>query len=79
MNKYNSAVVKQNHAETRQYTFNGFMMPAQPPLPSVPPAMGGCPLCDSSVYSYCSHKLIHDSCCCDFPGNLIDFFSFYLF
>lgn len=23
-----------------------------------------CPLCDSSVYSYCSDKLLHDACCC---------------
>ncbi|XP_017055224.1 glycine-rich cell wall structural protein [Drosophila ficusphila] len=29
----------------------------------------GCPLCDSSVYSYCSHKMVHDACCCDFPGG----------
>ncbi|XP_011181983.1 uncharacterized protein LOC105211967 [Zeugodacus cucurbitae] len=27
----------------------------------------GCPLCDSSVYSYCSQKMLHDGCCCDFP------------
>uniref|UniRef100_A0A1A9ZLM9 CCC domain-containing protein n=1 Tax=Glossina pallidipes TaxID=7398 RepID=A0A1A9ZLM9_GLOPL len=26
-----------------------------------------CPLCDSSVFGYCSHKLIHDKCCCGFP------------
>lgn len=26
---------------------------------------GGCPLCDSSVYSYCSQKLAHDACCCN--------------
>lgn len=32
-----------------------------------PSAGGGCPLCDSSVYSYCSHKLLHDSCCCGDP------------
>ncbi|KAH8420404.1 hypothetical protein KR009_009904, partial [Drosophila setifemur] len=30
---------------------------------------GGCPLCDSSVYSYCSHKMVHDACCCDFPAS----------
>lgn len=24
----------------------------------------GCPFCDSSVYSYCSDKLLHDACCC---------------
>ncbi|SPP88698.1 uncharacterized protein LOC117590270 [Drosophila guanche] len=30
---------------------------------------GSCPLCDSSVYSYCSHKMVHDSCCCDFPAS----------
>ncbi|XP_034834074.1 uncharacterized protein [Maniola hyperantus] len=34
--------------------------------PEGPPgAHPGCPLCDSSVYSYCSHKHDHDSCCCD--------------
>ncbi|XP_049877618.1 uncharacterized protein LOC126374888 isoform X2 [Pectinophora gossypiella] len=30
-----------------------------------PGAHPGCPLCDSSVYSYCSHKQAHDSCCCE--------------
>ncbi|EDX01680.1 glycine-rich cell wall structural protein [Drosophila yakuba] len=34
-----------------------------------PPQQPGCPLCDSSVYSYCSHKMVHDACCCDFPGG----------
>lgn len=29
----------------------------------------GCPLCDASVYSYCSQKMLHDDCCCDFPGK----------
>ncbi|XP_062141054.1 uncharacterized protein LOC133849163 [Drosophila sulfurigaster albostrigata] len=33
------------------------------------PAPLGCPLCDSSVYSYCSHKMIHDACCCDFSAS----------
>lgn len=28
-----------------------------------------CPHCDSSVYSYCSEKLFHDSCCCHNPNN----------
>lgn len=28
-----------------------------------------CPLCDSSVYSYCSDKLFHDSCCCHNTNN----------
>ncbi|XP_071454119.1 uncharacterized protein [Hetaerina americana] len=23
-----------------------------------------CPLCDASVYPYCSEKLFHDACCC---------------
>ncbi|RZB40535.1 hypothetical protein BDFB_004812 [Asbolus verrucosus] len=31
-----------------------------------------CPLCDSSVYSYCSDKLFHDSCCCHNPNNPYD-------
>ncbi|KAH8375792.1 hypothetical protein KR200_010507 [Drosophila serrata] len=35
----------------------------------VPPSQSGCPLCDSSVYSYCSHKMVHDACCCDFPAT----------
>ncbi|GAB0096512.1 uncharacterized protein DMENIID0001_120360 [Sergentomyia squamirostris] len=28
---------------------------------------GKCPLCDSSVYAYCSDQLFHDACCCDRP------------
>lgn len=28
-----------------------------------------CPLCDSSVYSYCGDKLFHDSCCCSNINN----------
>ncbi|XP_023726424.1 uncharacterized protein LOC111874825 [Cryptotermes secundus] len=29
-----------------------------------------CPLCDSSVFSYCSDKLLHDACCCLRPYEL---------
>ncbi|KDR23927.1 uncharacterized protein LOC110831758 [Zootermopsis nevadensis] len=29
-----------------------------------------CPLCDSSVFSYCSDKLLHDACCCLKPHEL---------
>ncbi|XP_025407993.1 uncharacterized protein LOC112681874 [Sipha flava] len=29
----------------------------------------GCPYCDSSVYSYCSDKLLHDACCCLDPQD----------
>lgn len=25
----------------------------------------GCPLCDVSVYSYCTNKMFHDACCCN--------------
>ncbi|XP_053613422.1 uncharacterized protein LOC128676962 isoform X2 [Plodia interpunctella] len=36
------------------------------PGPAGPPgAHPGCPLCDSSVYSYCSKKQAHDACCCN--------------
>lgn len=28
-----------------------------------------CPVCDSSVFSYCSDKLLHDSCCCYVSTN----------
>ncbi|CAG2066055.1 unnamed protein product [Timema podura] len=31
-----------------------------------------CPLCDSSVYSYCSNKLLHDACCCISPKGVGD-------
>ncbi|XP_068893349.1 uncharacterized protein [Tenebrio molitor] len=31
-----------------------------------------CPLCDSSVYGYCSDKLFHDSCCCHNSNNPYD-------
>ncbi|XP_017063590.1 uncharacterized protein LOC108102896 [Drosophila eugracilis] len=49
------------------YPGQGYGPPAA--LPQQPPGGGGCPLCDSSVYSYCSHKMVHDACCCDFPGG----------
>uniref|UniRef100_A0A1A9X013 Uncharacterized protein n=1 Tax=Glossina brevipalpis TaxID=37001 RepID=A0A1A9X013_9MUSC len=38
-----------------------------PAVFSATSSLNGCPLCDSSVYGYCSHKLIHDACCCGFP------------
>lgn len=43
---------------------------AFPPIPPIPPVIGpafkgGCPLCDRSVYGYCSSKMIHDACCCN--------------
>nr|XP_049704730.1 spidroin-2 isoform X2 [Helicoverpa armigera] len=37
--------------------------------PGPPGAHPGCPLCDSSVYSYCSHKQAHDACCCSSVFN----------
>lgn len=37
----------------------------RPGLEGPPGAHPGCPLCDSSVYSYCYHKQAHDSCCCE--------------
>lgn len=37
------------------------------PIPGIQ-GRGGCPLCDSSVYSYCSDRMIHDGCCCN-AGN----------
>lgn len=42
----------------------GPAVPGAVGIPSNGIARGGCPLCDSSVYSYCSGKLIHDACCC---------------
>lgn len=30
----------------------------------------GCPFCDTSVYSYCSDKLLHDACCCLDPHGM---------
>ncbi|XP_075157265.1 uncharacterized protein LOC142230508 [Haematobia irritans] len=41
-----------------------------PETNQLPTTFAGCPLCDSSVYSYCSHKLLHDTCCCDYPGSI---------
>lgn len=35
--------------------------------PQIDPKRLNCPLCDSSVYSYCSDKLLHDACCCLSP------------
>ncbi|XP_050354377.1 uncharacterized protein LOC126776125 [Nymphalis io] len=39
-----------------------------PGLEGPPGAHPGCPLCDMSVYSYCSRKQAHDSCCCENSG-----------
>ncbi|GBP22851.1 hypothetical protein EVAR_17205_1 [Eumeta japonica] len=41
-----------------------------PGLPGSPGNHPGCPLCDSSVYSYCSHKQTHDACCCENPSHI---------
>ncbi|XP_031633313.1 uncharacterized protein LOC116347054 isoform X2 [Contarinia nasturtii] len=46
-------------------------LPPTEPFPGSilgPIVKGGCPLCDQSVYSYCSYKVIHDACCCN-AGN----------
>lgn len=29
----------------------------------------GCPLCDTSVYTYCSNKMLHDAYCCNGGKN----------
>ncbi|KAJ0173832.1 hypothetical protein K1T71_010981 [Dendrolimus kikuchii] len=42
------------------YPSGGYPGPVGPPG-----AHPGCPLCDSSVYSYCSYKQAHDACCCE--------------
>ncbi|XP_060805156.1 uncharacterized protein LOC106137416 isoform X2 [Amyelois transitella] len=39
--------------------------PQHPGAVGPPGAHPGCPLCDSSVYSYCSKKQAHDACCCN--------------
>ncbi|CAH2046035.1 unnamed protein product, partial [Iphiclides podalirius] len=44
--------------------------PGHPGLIGPPGAHPGCPLCDSSVYSYCSYKQAHDACCCEHSGYL---------
>lgn len=36
----------------------------------------GCPFCDSSVYSYCSDKLLHDACCCLDPQGEHKYYYF---
>ncbi|EDW00299.1 GH11933 [Drosophila grimshawi] len=49
---------------------NGLGISSNPGLGLGYPSSGAgqvCPLCDSSVYTYCSHKMVHDACCCDFP------------
>lgn len=50
-----------------QYPGSGYPggYPGKPGLAGPPGAHPGCPLCDSSVYSYCSYKEAHDACCCE--------------
>ncbi|CAH0756231.1 unnamed protein product [Diatraea saccharalis] len=50
--------------------YPGGHYPSNPGVVGPPGAHPGCPLCDSSVYSYCSHKQAHDACCCDNPAYL---------
>ncbi|RVE55272.1 hypothetical protein evm_000170 [Chilo suppressalis] len=50
--------------------YPGGHYPNNPGVVGPPGAHPGCPLCDSSVYSYCSHKQAHDACCCDNPSYL---------
>lgn len=53
--------------------YGGGYYPGQQGPAGPPGAHAGCPLCDSSVYSYCSYKQAHDSCCC---GNGCKYISF---
>uniref|UniRef100_A0A8D8QVV2 Uncharacterized protein n=1 Tax=Cacopsylla melanoneura TaxID=428564 RepID=A0A8D8QVV2_9HEMI len=45
---------------------------ARNPQSHIDPKRLNCPLCDSSVYSYCSDKLLHDACCCLSPSDTDD-------
>lgn len=49
-----------------------------PQIAPVPQYGPGCPLCDSSVYSYCPRKMIHDACCCN-AGTGIQYFHHFSF
>ncbi|XP_017768569.1 PREDICTED: uncharacterized protein LOC108556807 [Nicrophorus vespilloides] len=62
-----SAVVFSNEVVSPATTYMGVAR-----TPFVDALRRRCPLCDSSVYPYCSEKLFHDSCCCHNPNNAYD-------
>ncbi|CAK1553319.1 unnamed protein product [Leptosia nina] len=62
-NQYPGNQYPGNQYPGNQYPGNQY--PGYPGVDGPPGAHPGCPLCDSSVYSYCSQKQIHDSCCCE--------------
>ncbi|VVD02028.1 calcium-binding protein P-like [Leptidea sinapis] len=51
------------HYPGNQYP--GGQYPGSTGVEGPPGAHPGCPLCDSSVYGFCSYKQSHDSCCCE--------------
>ncbi|XP_050530836.1 uncharacterized protein LOC126899737 [Daktulosphaira vitifoliae] len=53
--------------ENQEESLNDLQLGSQSGLKRRP---NRCPLCDSSVYSYCSDKLLHDACCCLDPQDL---------
>ncbi|KAI4495650.1 hypothetical protein M0802_008485 [Mischocyttarus mexicanus] len=55
----------QSQTSMRPYydvSFNGNYNRPYPPVDKK-----RCPLCDISIYPYCSEKLLHDACCCTNP------------
>lgn len=54
--------VSENNDEHNDEPANGRLNPRRRP--------NGCPFCDTSVYSYCSDKLLHDACCCLDPHGM---------
>ncbi|XP_075983038.1 uncharacterized protein LOC142981201 isoform X2 [Anticarsia gemmatalis] len=60
-----------NYGHRPGYYPGGGYYPGQYGPAGPPGAHPGCPLCDSSVYSYCSYKQEHDSCCCGTGFNPI--------
>lgn len=66
--KAKSSFTLQSETERRQY-HDRYDVPSYGMgyRPYPPNDKKRCPLCDSSIYPYCSEKLLHDACCCTDP------------
>ncbi|XP_043476931.1 uncharacterized protein LOC122507968 [Leptopilina heterotoma] len=67
---HNTTTVMPSGRQLGVISFLQKLIPTQDPKTYISlPFNQRCPLCDSSVYSYCGERLLHDACCCTKTSN----------
>ncbi|XP_051164839.1 uncharacterized protein LOC127283785 [Leptopilina boulardi] len=62
---HNTTTAMQSGRQLGVISFLQKLIPTQDPKTYISlPFHQRCPLCDTSVYSYCGERLLHDACCC---------------